>query len=87
MTLRDRYWDPCFLTCLLMTLRLASRAKSPSLLMTSWCKEVQSEQDVISLQKDLERLETWAGKWQMRFNTNTCKVMHLESKINRFLSN
>ena len=26
---------------------------------------------------DLDRLEAWAEKWQKRFNTDKCKVMHM----------
>lgn len=29
------------------------------------------------MQRDLDKLEAWAEKWQMRFNTNNCKVMHM----------
>ena len=35
------------------------------------------EKDVASLQKDLDALPDWSDKWQMRFNLDKCKVMHI----------
>lgn len=29
------------------------------------------------LQQDLDSLQKWSNKWQLRFNTSKCKVMHL----------
>ncbi|CAJ0945658.1 unnamed protein product [Ranitomeya imitator] len=29
------------------------------------------------LQMDLDKLETWAERWQMRFNNDKCKVIHM----------
>jgi len=29
------------------------------------------------LQADLDKLALWAQKWQMEFNVNKCKVMHV----------
>ena len=31
------------------------------------------------LQRDLNRIKTWADKWKMEFNVGKCKVMHLGS--------
>jgi len=36
-----------------------------------------------SLQKDLTSLQNWAEDWQLRFNAEKCKVMHLGGKNNR----
>lgn len=36
-----------------------------------------SEEDVISLQNDLDKLCDWSRTWQLEFNSSKCKVMHL----------
>ena len=38
---------------------------------------VNDTEDRDKLQMDLERLQCWADKWQLRFNATKCKVMHL----------
>jgi len=38
---------------------------------------INSDQDVTSLQSDLDELSNWSDKWLLRFNTDKCKVMHL----------
>jgi hypothetical protein len=40
-------------------------------------RRVDSERDREVLQKDLDRLVQWSEVWQMRFNVDKCKVMHL----------
>uniref|UniRef100_A0A803JYA6 Reverse transcriptase domain-containing protein n=1 Tax=Xenopus tropicalis TaxID=8364 RepID=A0A803JYA6_XENTR len=47
---------------------------------TKLYRPVNSIQDVTSLQQDLDQLAIWAAKWQMRFNVDKCKVMHLGCK-------
>ena len=32
------------------------------------------------MRKDLESLYLWSEKWQMRFNIDKCKVMHIGTK-------
>jgi len=39
--------------------------------------KVQPNLDNLSLQKDLQRLCDWAKEWQMEFNIEKCKVMHI----------
>jgi len=41
-----------------------------------WCR-IKTETDRITLQEDLDRLYLWSNIWQLRFNTNKCKVMHI----------
>ena len=38
---------------------------------------VDSEGAGEDLQRDLDRLVQWSEVWQMRFNVDKCKVMHL----------
>ena len=40
-------------------------------------RRVDSEVDREVLQRDLDRLVQWSEVWQMRFNVDKCKVMHL----------
>ena len=46
---------------------------------TKLCSTVQSMEEVHKLQADLNTLSDWASTWQMRFNVDKCKVMHLGS--------
>jgi len=46
--------------------------------------KVQSELDNKSLQGDLQRLFDWAKEWQMEFNIDTCKVMHIGTSNKNF---
>ena len=43
---------------------------------------LDSEQDQLLLQQDLDALNLWGKCWGMRFNTNKCQVMHI-GKQNR----
>ena len=47
---------------------------------TKLCSGITSLQDVSNLQADLNALSNWATMWQMRFNVDKCKVMHLGAK-------
>ena len=37
---------------------------------------INSEDDCVKLQADLESLSQWSDKWQLRFNVGKCGVMH-----------
>jgi hypothetical protein len=41
---------------------------------------VKSILEAESLQKDLNSLADWSKKWQLSFNVDKCKVMHLGKK-------
>ena len=41
---------------------------------------VNTQADVESLKADLDKLEVWAEKWQMKFNVDKCSVMHIGKK-------
>jgi hypothetical protein len=40
-------------------------------------KKIESKQDCLSLQKDLDTLQDWSDKWLLEFNTEKCKVMQV----------
>ena len=40
-------------------------------------RQMTAQSDQVTLQKDLRQLETWTRKWQLCFNEEECKVMHL----------
>ena len=40
-------------------------------------RSISSNDDPPTLQHDLQQLEKWSERWQLRFNSNKCKVMHL----------
>ena len=41
------------------------------------CRDISSTADVNILENDLAHLEKWSVRWQMKFNTEKCSVMHL----------
>jgi len=41
-----------------------------------WCP-IKTAADSITLQQDLVSLCSWSDKWQLRFNADKCKVMHI----------
>jgi len=43
-----------------------------------------SENDCLELQADLQRLVQWSERWQLHFNADKCKVLHL-GRNNRHL--
>jgi len=45
---------------------------------------VYSDEDVSALQSDLCNLVEWSNEWQMLFNADKCKVLHMgfKSKLN-----
>ncbi|CAM5102996.1 unnamed protein product [Eretmochelys imbricata] len=44
---------------------------------TKLLKEVKTKADCEELQKDLTKLNDWGTKWQMKFNVDKYKVMHI----------
>ena len=40
---------------------------------------IQSEEDHIALQNDLNLLHEWSLRWQLNFNVNKCKHLHFGS--------
>jgi ribonuclease P/MRP protein subunit RPP40 len=50
-------------------------------------KSICSHDDVECLRKDLTNMENWCNDWQMKFNTEKCKVMHLgkNNPVNQYM--
>ncbi|ORD93263.1 RTJK, partial [Enterospora canceri] len=44
---------------------------------TKIASKVTTTSDREVLQSDLDRLTSWANKWQMKFNVDKCKVLHI----------
>ena len=40
-------------------------------------RQIKSNNDQIELQRDLNLLESWGGKWGMRFNAAKCNIMRV----------
>ena len=43
---------------------------------TKIMRPIRTPDDQLKLQKDLDKLNEWAERWQMRFNASKCKVIH-----------
>ena len=44
---------------------------------TKAANKIKDDQDRMNLQQSLDKLVKWAEEWDMQFNINKCKVMHL----------
>ncbi|CAM5108054.1 unnamed protein product, partial [Natator depressus] len=56
---------------------LEKGVKSEVAKLTDDTKLLKTKADWEELQKDLTKLSDWATKWQMKFNVDKCKVMHI----------
>ena len=45
-------------------------------------RDINSEEDIIILQEDLNALSQWAKKWQMNFNPTKCECLRISNKLN-----
>ena len=43
-------------------------------------REIKDEEDTLKLQRDIDRLGSWARKWGMRFQPVKCNMMQLTNK-------
>ena len=43
-------------------------------------REIRSNEDIQTLQKDLNNLQGWSNKWLLRFDPDKCKVMTISRK-------
>ena len=46
-------------------------------------REIKDEEDTIKLQRDIDRLGSWARKWGMRFQPVKCNMMQLSKKTDQ----
>lgn len=46
---------------------------------------INNQSDACALQNDLDKLCEWSNKWQLYFNTEKCKVMHVTRKRNPYI--
>ena len=44
---------------------------------TKAANKIKDDQDRMNLEQSLDKLVKWAEEWDMQFNINKCKVMHL----------
>jgi ribosomal protein S20 len=44
---------------------------------TKMFRQINDQSDTVALQNDLDKLVKWADEWQLHFNVNKCKVMHI----------
>ncbi len=61
----------------------SSSSSSSSSSSTKIVSKVTKTRDKDKLQNDLDRLVSWEQKWQMNFNVNKCKVLHIGSNNDR----
>ena len=47
--------------------------------------DVQSEGDAQKLQADLNVFTDWPDKWQLTFNVDKCKVLHISKKNSNYV--
>jgi len=50
---------------------------------TKVVRKVTTVRDCEELQADLDSIQHWSEKWQMKFNSSKCKIMHLGHSSNR----
>ena len=61
---------------------VTSKIKDDALLYRS----IHSDQDINTLQDDLDALSHWATTWQMKFNPNKCEHLRISNKLNLITS-
>jgi len=44
---------------------------------TKLCCRIRKDTDSVARQQDIDSLSTWSNTWQLKFNAEKCKVMHI----------
>ena len=68
---------------LLFSLYISSDTEAEIRLFADDCvcyREIKDEEDTIKLQRDIDRLGSWARKWGTRFQPVKCNIMKLTRK-------
>ena len=47
-------------------------------------RTVTTDSDCLSLQKDIDSIEEWASKWQLKFHPKKCKTMRIGDKYPKY---
>jgi len=53
---------------------------------TKVVREVTTTGDCEELQADLDSIQHWSEKWQMKFNSSKCRIMHLGHSSDRTMN-
>ena len=72
---------PCYSWPSSTTCQMLSNTQIPaSSQMTVSCTDSSKDDDVRKLQEDLDALEEWESKWQMKFHPEKCQVIRINLK-------
>ena len=51
---------------------------------TKLCHAISCDQVLQQLQSDIEQVQNWSEKWQMQFNVDKCKRLHIGHNNNKY---
>ena len=51
---------------------------------TKWGAVVETAQDRACFQEGIDKLQEWAQKWQMAFNSDKCHILHMGEHNQKF---
>jgi len=69
---------------------ITEHIKSPLRLFADDCllyRIITSKEDTIQLQHDLDQLQEWADKWQLKFNVTKCTIMRFTRSLSPIIFN
>jgi len=68
---------------------VSQHVNSPLQLFADDCllyRTITTDEDATQLQRDLDQLQEWATKWQLRFNVSKCTMMQLTKSLSSTIS-